>query len=303
MSFQGILAVDKPSGPTSRDVVNRVQRAVRPAKAGHAGTLDPLATGLVLVAIGAATRLIQYLQRGRKTYHATFLLGQSSDTEDVDGTVVQHDELPRPTRESLEAACTRFVGTISQTPPAFSALRVAGQRAYALARAGQAVTLNARPVEIYRLSIRSYDFPRLELDVDCGSGTYVRSLGRDIARTVGTEAVMSALRRTVIGEFQVADAVPYEALNLDSISRSLLSLERGVAELPHVTIAADIARRLRLGQRLAPSPSDPACDEYAALDERGRLVAIVSRRADGSWQPTHTFAEDKLAILGPDRAT
>src|SRR4051794_5854504 len=157
----GLLNIDKPAGLTSRDVVNVVQRLVRPHKVGHAGTLDPLATGVLIVALGPATRLVEYVQRMAKTYQATFLLGRTSDTEDVEGTVMELDRAPIPNAHEIDAALPAFVGTIQQTPPAYSALKVAGRRAYQMARRGEAVELAARPVEIHGIEVIRYDYPEL----------------------------------------------------------------------------------------------------------------------------------------------
>src|SRR6478609_12096076 len=211
----GLLNVDKPAGITSRDVVNRVQRLVRPHKVGHAGTLDPLATGVLVIAIGPATRLIEYVQRMPKSYQGTFLLGRTSDTEDVEGNVVELPHTPVPSRDDILAAIPRFLGTIEQRPPAFSALKVAGQAAYKLARRGEAVELAARPVEIISIDLVRYEYPELELRVRCGSGTYIRSLGRDLAEALGSAAVMSQLRRIAIGPFQVEESLQLADLALE----------------------------------------------------------------------------------------
>jgi tRNA pseudouridine55 synthase len=271
----GFLNVDKPSGVTSRDVVNRVQRLVRPHKVGHAGTLDPLATGVLVVAIGPATRLIEYVQRSPKTYQASFLLGRTSDTEDVEGNVIELPDARIPTEAQLRAALPAFVGTIQQRPPAFSALKVAGQRAYKLARRGEAVDLQPRPVEIHSLEIVRYDFPQLELLVRCGSGTYIRSLGRDIAQALGTAAVMSALRREAIGSFRSADALADAELSLATIQQRLRSPLAALSELPRVLLTDDESRRLQQGQSVA-NRWKAAGPEIATLDSNGRLIAIAA---------------------------
>ena len=200
----GLLNVHKPAGITSRDVVNRIQRVVRPVKVGHAGTLDPLATGVLVICLGSATRLIEYVQRMPKHYRGTFLLGRKSDTEDIEGEIEVLDAAPQPSIDEIHAALPQFVGTIRQRPPAYSALKVGGKRAYQLARAGQEVQLAARPIEVYSLSLQHYEYPEIVLDIQCGSGTYVRSLGRDLADGLGTGAVMSALERTAIGDFDLS---------------------------------------------------------------------------------------------------
>jgi tRNA pseudouridine55 synthase len=207
MQLFGLLNLNKPPGVTSRRLVDRVQRLVKPAKVGHAGTLDPLASGVLVLGIGPATRLVEYIQEMPKHYRATFLLGRTSTTEDIDGEVTELEDAVPPTRERLERIAEEMTGEIEQRPPIYSALKVSGRRAYALARAGQQVELAPRMVRIHCLRIVRYEYPELCLDVACGGGTYVRSLGRDLAERAGTAAVMSALERTAIGRFVVADAL------------------------------------------------------------------------------------------------
>ncbi len=283
----GLLNLDKPAGVTSRDMVNQVQRLVRPVKIGHAGTLDPLATGVLVVGLGPATRLVEYVQRMRKTYLATFEFGRQSDTEDIEGTVTPLVSPPVPTEEQLRAALPRFLGTIEQTPPAFSALKVGGKRSYDLARQGRAVELAARPVEIHSLELLDYRYPTLQLRIVCGSGTYVRSLGRDLARALGTEAVMSALRRETIGPFVVSEAVDPKTLSLESIHERMFPPALAVASLPQVSVTSDEVRRFVQGQRTANRWSVVA-DEVATLDESGSLVALASATTE-SLQPLKCF--------------
>ena len=285
----GLLNLDKPAGLTSRDAVNRVQRLVRPLKVGHAGTLDPLATGVLVVAVGQATRLVEYVQRMPKTYRATFLLGRTSDTDDIEGVVIELPEAAEPSEAQLRAALPQFVGTIEQTPPAYSALKVAGRRAYDLARRGQAVELASRPVEIQAIDFLGYAHPQLDLRIRCGSGTYIRSLGRDLARSAGTGAVMSALRREVIGPFTVEQAVPVSSLTFELISRSLLPPRLALGDLPQVTVNADAIRRLSRGQSIA-SRGEVDAAEIAAVSESGELVAILAARPGGNWSPAKNFA-------------
>ena len=246
--MHGILNLNKPAGMTSRDVVNIVQRLIRPGKTGHAGTLDPLATGVLVCPVGHGTKLIEYVQRLPKTYKAKFVLGKRSDTEDVEGNVETLVDPPQPTREEIEAALPMFVGTISQVPPAFSALKVAGKRAYDLARQGKEVKLAAREIEVYSFTILAYHYPDLWVEIQCGSGTYVRSLGRDLAQMLGTEAVMAELTRTAIGDFRVEDAVrPTMAFDLATIEQSLSPTVRAVQGLPQVTIGREEIVRLAQG--------------------------------------------------------
>jgi tRNA pseudouridine55 synthase len=273
----GLLNINKPKGLTSRDVVNRVQRIVRGVKVGHAGTLDPLATGVLVVGMGPATRLVEYVQRMRKRYLGTFLLGRTSDTEDVEGDVVVLDTPPRPTREQIEAVLPDFVGEISQLPPAFSALKVQGRRAYDLARRGEQVKLEPRSVAVHDVQLRRYDYPQLCLEIECGSGTYIRSLGRDLAEQLGTSAVMAALERTAIGDFRIERASTLDQINAETISQHLLPPRLAVAELPSVGLNDEEIRRIGNGMTV-DNRWRVGGPEVAALDGQGRLLAILAPR-------------------------
>jgi tRNA pseudouridine55 synthase len=285
----GILNVAKPPGITSRRVVDRVQKLVRPAKAGHAGTLDPLATGVLVVCVGQATRLIDYVQRMQKKYEATFLLGRTSDTEDVEGAVTELVDPPVPTTDQIQAASQSFIGTIQQRPPAYSALKVQGRRAYDMARAGEDVQLAPRPIEIYGIEMLGYEYPELRLRIRCGSGTYVRSLGRDLAESLGSGAVMSALVRTAIGEFRLEDACDLESLTSEAVVAKLQPPSIAVAGLPSVIIDDRELRTLNYGQAIEKS-SPVEADELIALTADGRLASILEPAGEGRWKPKHNFA-------------
>lgn len=285
----GLLNINKPAGITSRDVVNHVQRLIKPTKVGHAGTLDPLATGVLLVTVGQATRLEEFLHRLPKRYVAIFLLGRQSDTEDIDGNVEELTDAPVPGEHQLRTALPRFVGAIDQLPPAYSALKVAGRRAYQLARQGKEVALKPRKVQIHTLDLIRYDYPELELDIVCGSGTYVRALGRDIARALGTEAVMSALQRTEIGPFRVEESVPLAALHVTSLEQHLQPPQRGLPGLPPLTLAPEDVKRVVNGLSIE-APADLSAGEVAALDTKGTLVAILKPKETGRLAPYRCFA-------------
>ncbi len=287
MPSLGLLNINKPTGWTSRDVVNRVQKLVRPAKAGHAGTLDPLATGVLVVCVGSATRLIEYVQAGRKKYRGTFLLGRESDTEDVEGQVALIDNPPIPTRAAIEQVLPQFVGPQLQRPPAYSALKVQGQRAYDLARQGKTVELAPRPITVYALSLVGYSYPEIVLDIECSGGTYVRSLGRDIAEALGTGAVMSGLVRTAIGSFSLSDACELDELPKVITAGKLLPVSLAVAHLPQVTLSHDDVLRAVQGKRLMLAEAC-AGDEVAAFDAFGNLVALLRRR-EPDWHPEKVF--------------
>lgn len=284
----GILNIDKPPGKTSRDVVNVVQRLARPAKVGHAGTLDPLATGVLVVCVGPATRLIKYVQQLPKRYVATFQLGCRSDSDDTEGEVTPVDA-PVPTRAEVDAALPDFIGTIQQRPPAFSAIKVKGERAYKLARGGAEVRLDERPVTIYGVEVVVYDYPELVLDIRCGSGTYIRSLGRDLAEQLGTAAVMSALARTEIGSFVVDDAVSIEQLIESSFTALLQPARTAVAQLPSMCLNSDQLGKLSNGIMLSAT-DESSTQEIAAFDVAGQLVAILTPHRDKQLRPTVNFA-------------
>jgi tRNA pseudouridine55 synthase len=270
---------------------------VRPVKAGHAGTLDPLATGVLVVGLGSATRLVEYVQQFAKTYQATFLLGRSSDTEDVTGLVTELPNARAPSHAEITALLPRFLGTIQQRPPAYSALKVDGQRAYKMARRGDDVQLAARPIVIHSLEIVRYECPELELLVRCGSGTYIRSLGRDLAEALGDAAVMSQLRRLEIGPFRVEEGVQLGDLTLDLIHERLLPPVLAVSALPHVIVSDVETDRLVKGQPIHnsadrqrtnwPSETQPR-QEIAAISERGNLVAIL-QFLEGNLKPIKCF--------------
>lgn len=289
----GILNINKPAGWTSRGVVNRVERLVRPAKAGHAGTLDPLATGVLVVCLGPATRLISYVQQLPKTYQATFLLGRSSPSDDVETEIVELAAAAEPSLGDILAVLPQFLGTTEQLPPAYSALKVKGQRAYKLARQGQAVELKPRPVHIYELAVEEYHYPELKLSMRCGSGTYVRSVGRDLAELLRTGAVMSALTRTAIGDFGIADAVDVEQLNAESIEHSVIAPLAAVAHLPRVRLTDRQLAELRHGRRVPAEEAQAVVnspeDVFVAVDSAGQLVSLVSQRRPGLLGPVCNF--------------
>ncbi len=283
MSLDGLLVLHKPAGLTSRAVVDRVERWFPGTRAGHAGTLDPLATGVLVVCLGAATRLVEYVQRFPKTYLAELRLGARSDTDDADGVIEPVTHAPVPTLDQVSHCLSTFLGEIDQVPPSHSAVHVEGRRAYDLARRGREVQLAAKRVHIDRIELVRYDFPQLEIVVDCGKGTYVRSLARDIGEKLGCGALITRLCRTRIGPFRLDDALPFE-VDPETAARRLLPLETALSGLPSVSLSADQTRRLNQGQKLALSQSEALAlpsqfGEVAILDPEGQLVAV------GHWQP------------------
>jgi tRNA pseudouridine55 synthase len=207
----GWIILDKPSGITSTQAVAQVRRIFNAQKAGHAGTLDPLATGILAIALGEATKTVPYVQDAAKIYRFTATWGESRDTDDAEGKVTGTSDV-RPGRDAIEAILPRFTGVLNQTPPAYSAIKIQGERAYDLAREGEEVTLEPRPVRVHEARLASAEPDRAEFEILCSKGTYVRSWVRDIARALGTLGYVSALRRTRIGSFQEKDAVGLETL-------------------------------------------------------------------------------------------
>ena len=292
----GFLCCNKPLEFTSRDLVNVVQRRVRPAKVGHCGTLDPLAEGVLVVGVGPAVRLTEFVQQQQKHYVADFRLGASSETGDLENGYVDHPELPIPSAEQLESAAKSLVGTIQQTPPAYSAVKVGGRRAYKLARAGQEVEVPARTVRIDQLTILSYDFPNISVDIRCGSGTYVRTLGMDMAKAAGSDAVMTRLVRQAVGPFSLQDAIDIDDLRNQPIGPSLLPASRAVQDLHKVTVTDEESPRLRNGLCLQRSLGLDSSAEVAALSVSGDLIAILIFKK-GRWCPKRVFPESGQTLV------
>ena len=250
MRYCGILNLDKPAGVTSRDVVDQVVRLVHPAKAGHAGTLDPLATGVLVVCVGHATRLIGLVQEGRKRYRGRFVLGRRSDTDDITGNVTEEGDWSGVTAPQLESLLPEFMGRILQTPPQFSAVHVQGRRAYKLARRGEVVELAARPVDVFSLRLTAFQPPEFELEIECGSGTYVRSIGRDLGLRLGCGAVMVQLRRLAVGPFDLADSVSPDALTRETIEAVLQPAAKIVSRIFRKQLTIEQMIAIRRGQTI-----------------------------------------------------
>ena len=276
--LSGVLNLDKPGGVTSRDVVDLVSRPLRKVKVGHAGTLDPLASGVLVVCVGSATRLIEYVQRMPKSYRTVVRLGARSDTLDADGRVeVQENPRVPAGAEVLEALATQ-VGTIDQMPPRFSALKVEGKRAYDLARGGRAVELAPRPVRIDRVELISYAWPLLELDVDCGSGTYIRSIARDVGEALGCGGMVEVLVRTRIGPFLQGDAIDPTGRPIDDILAHLRPAEVALGDLPRLKVSAEQLLAIGMGKALPVRDVEGAGGfegEAGLIGPDGTLVAVA----------------------------
>ncbi len=289
----GLLLLDKPEGVSSNRALQRVKRLFGAAKAGHGGSLDPLATGMLPVFFGAATRLAGYLLDARKTYRVTAKLGQATTTGDAEGDVtvdVSHEPGPEPKR--IVAALEAFTGEIEQVPPMFSALKRDGVPLYRLARSGVVVERAPRRVTIEALTLESYEWPALTLSVRCSKGTYVRTLVEDVAKAAGTVAHVAALRRLSIGPFAEAAMHSFAALEAaalegqDALGRCLLAADTALAGWPATQLEAEEATRLAQGQAV-PAPSS-AAGPTLVYDVGGRFIAIGTV-TDGSLRPDRVF--------------
>ena len=304
--LDGILVVAKPTGPTSHDVVALVRRLAATKRVGHGGTLDPFAAGVLPVFLGHATRIVEYHLGDEKSYRATVCFGASSTTDDLEGELTPADG-PAPSRNAVEAALPAMTGPISQRPPAYSAIKVAGRRAYAMARAGESVALPPRDVTIHRLELVDWDGSDAErpvaiLDVTCSAGTYVRALARDLGERVGSAAYLGALTRTASGGFTLDDAVSLDdiraaaATGPDGLRALLQPIDVGLDRFPVVTLTTDEVAAIARGQFVRPSSGIATPAEHVRLrDPDGRLVAIAAPGAGGRLTPEKVFVAPAAA--------
>ncbi len=297
--LDGILVVAKPVGPTSHDVVALVRRLAATKRVGHGGTLDPFASGVLPVFLGHATRVVEYHLGDRKAYRATVCFGASSSTDDLEGELTPSDGAA-PSRAAVEAALPELTGTISQRPPAYSAIKVGGRRAYAMARAGEPVELAHREVTIHGLDLVSWDDtdpdrPIAVIDVRCSAGTYVRALARDLGEMVGSAAYLGALTRTASGPFVLDVATPLEEIRAASADGPtgllplLRPLDAGLDAFPVVTLTPDEVAAIARGQFVRPGGGLPTpADHYRLRDPDGALVAIATG-SGGRLAPDKVF--------------
>lgn len=261
---EGVVAVDKPAGLTSHDAVDVIRRSLGTRKVGHAGTLDPMATGLLLVGVGRATRLLRYLSGMGKEYEGTARLGEETDTLDADGALIRTAAV-NATQADLERVVGTFVGESVQTPPAYSAVKVRGRPLYRSARRGESVEAQPRVVRVETFEVGPFDGRDFDFKVVCSGGTYVRALVADVGRALGCGAHLVRLVRTAIGPFSLADAVPLDAVN------DPMPTERAVAHLPRVELSEDEAEAARNGRALGPAGIE---GPYGVYDSDGRIVGI-----------------------------
>ena len=290
--LNGILNVNKPAGMTSHDVVSVVRKFSRLQRVGHAGTLDPLATGVLLVCLGQAARVVEYLTDHDKKYRARVRLGVETDTYDATGAVVAQREVTA-TREQIETALRGFIGKISQQPPAYSAIKQKGVPLYKLARQGKVVETAPRAVEIFSIELRAVEPPDVEFDVHCGKGTYIRSLAHDLGETLGCGAHLTALTRTASGHFTLDDARPLDELRgaFDGgyAERYLIPIDEALLQFEAVIVDAATAKRLEQGNAITCGR------EYSTLLLRaysatGELIALLERGSGrDEWKPKKVF--------------
>lgn len=292
--MNGLLVIDKPGGMTSRDAVNRVQRWFpRKTKIGHTGTLDPLATGVLVVCMGPATRLADHVQAMGKSYIARFRLGATSTTDDADGKVTETANATAPMREEIEAAISRFVGTIVQLPPTVSALKVEGQRAHDLVRKGKNVQLAARTVHIDAIRIRCYEWPWLDAEVDCGKGTYIRSIARDLGAALGCGGLVQTLRRTRVGPFTAEQGVGVDVSPEEGRSAVVPPLSAFDESVPRLTLTELTTARFRSGQVVEYVNDSEHGPGYIVpvLDRAGEMIGIGKTLERKRVAPEIVFAQ------------
>ncbi len=290
----GVLVVDKPVGLTSHDVVQIIRRGTGIRRAGHTGTLDPRASGVLVILIGPAVRLSEYVSASDKRYQATIRLGASTDTYDAEGQPVSYPNaaniLASLTEEKFEEILQNYVGEFDQKPPAYSAIKVDGKKAYESAREGEEVELEPRKINVYSLDLLEWAPPEVVVDVFCSSGTYVRSLANELGEALSVGAHLVGLRRTKSGRFTLRDAISLrrlrESFEAGDWYTHLIPAAEALADWPMVELSSDEVELLRHGHRLKADPESP---QWArALTEQGDLVALVEN-LDGEWQPRKVF--------------
>lgn len=288
MTIHGFLNIDKPAGMTSHDVVAKLRRLAQQRRVGHGGTLDPAATGVLPVALGEATRLVDYFVEGRKAYRAVIRLGVTTTTDDAEGAIVGERPIPLLKIDDLHTFVQPFIGAIQQVPPMYSAIQIGGQRMYDLARKGQVIDLPPRTVEIDRIEVCGWQSPDVTLEIVCGKGTYIRALARDLGAAIGCGAHLVELRRTQVGSLRIEQAVPLATLLEagDNFVQHVFPPEAAVLDLPRADVDQALAQRIRNGLPVAL----PLTGELArAHAPDGALVALLRHEA-GLWKPFKVFS-------------
>ncbi len=299
-AISGILVVDKPVGLTSHDVVDIIRRGTNIRRAGHTGTLDPRASGVLVILIGPAVRLSEFVSASDKRYQAIIRLGSTTDTYDAEGRFTRPTTPAAPiniTEQQFEEVLQRFVGEIEQTPPPYSAVKVQGRKAYEMARAGEEVELEPRKINVYHLEVLEWAPPEVVIDVHCSSGTYVRSLANDLGTALGCGAYLVGLRRTKSGRFSLRDATPLrklqEAFTIGNWYQYLIPAAEALAEWPAVELNPDEVEEVKHGHRVKAAP-DAKPGMVRGVSMAGELIAIMDMATgeDGvtpEWQPKKVF--------------
>ena len=296
----GWLILDKPVDFGSTEAVGKIKWLFNAQKAGHAGTLDPLASGMLPIALGDATKTVPYVMDGRKIYEFTVTWGEERSTDDLEGEVTQTSD-QRPTEEQIRALMPAYIGVISQIPPQFSAIKIAGERAYDLAREGETVEIPSREVEVHRLTLLKAETDRAFFEVECGKGTYVRSLARDFGRELGCYGHISELRRSFVAPFAEETMVPLSALialeeiedrdeRLAALDAYLVDTSEALSALPQIRISDDQAHRLRMGNPIILRGRDAPVAEAEAVALAGDKLVAIGEIGEGEFRPKRVFA-------------
>lgn len=299
-AISGWLVLDKPVDFGSTEAVGKIKWLFNAQKAGHAGTLDPLASGMLPIALGDATKTVPYVMDGRKIYEFTVSWGEERTSDDLEGEVTQTSD-KRPTEEEILALLPNYTGVISQVPPQFSAIKIAGERAYDLARDGETVEIPSREVEIHRLTLLKAEKDRAFFEVECGKGTYVRSLARDFGRDLGCYGHVSGLRRTFVAPFAEEAMVPLAELvaleeiedrdeRLAALDAFLMETSEALSALPQIRISDDQAHRIRMGNPIILRGRDAPVDELEAVALAGGKLVAIGEIGQGEFRPKRVFA-------------
>ncbi len=295
-AISGVLVVDKPVGMTSHDVVQVIRNGTGLRRAGHTGTLDPRASGVLVVLVGPAVRLSEFVSASDKRYQAIIRLGSTTDTFDADGKITQSAQSVNVTEEQFEKVLATFVGEIEQTPPPYSAVKVQGRKAYEMARQGEEVELAPRKITVHHLEVLEWAPPEVVIDVHCSSGTYVRSLANDLGATLGCGAYLVGLRRTKSGRFSLREATPLrklqEAFHAGDWYQYLIPAAEALAEWPAIELSPDDVENVRHGHRVKAGP-DAKPGSVRGVSTQGELVALMElvtgETGDPEWQPKKVF--------------
>ena len=295
LPVHGWVALDKPYGLGSTQALAKVRRLLNAQKAGHGGTLDPLATGMLPIALGEATKTVQWAMNGRKIYRFTVAWGNETNTDDLEGQITQASD-KRPTQSEIEAHLPQFIGTILQVPPAFSAIKIGGERAYDLARAGEVVEISEREVHVESLKLVKVTQDHADFEVSCGKGTYIRSLARDMGRKLGCFGHVSALRRTQVGGLAEAQMISLEMLeeishrgDIEALKGVLLPLETVLDGIPALAVLDNDAAKLRQGQKVLLRGNNSPVSEAAVLVRHGTELVGIGEVSQGSLKIKRLF--------------